>query len=51
MNIVDKAARLAMVTHNGTNRDGEGNIPCIVHSHAVVAMVKDWGFSEKSDFG
>ena len=49
MNIVDRAARLAMVAHNGTNRDGEGNIPYIVHPHAVVAMLKDWGFSEKAD--
>ncbi len=49
MNIVDRAARLAMVAHNGTNRDGEGNIPYIVHPHAVVSMLKDWGFSEKAD--
>ena len=49
MNVVDKAARLAMIAHNGTNRDGEGNIPYIVHPHAVVAMLKDWGFSEKAD--
>ena len=49
MNVVDKAARLAMVAHNGTNRDGEGNIPYIVHPHAVVAMLKEWGFSEKAD--
>jgi len=49
MNVVDKAARLAMVAHNGTNRDGEGNIPYIVHPHAVVAMLKEWGFLEKAD--
>lgn len=49
MNIVDKAARLAMVAHNGTNRDGPGNIPYIVHPHAVVAMLKAWGFTEKAD--
>lgn len=49
MNIVDKAARLAMVAHNGTNRKGPGNVPYIVHPHAVVAMLKEWGFSEKKD--
>lgn len=49
MNVVDRAARLAMVAHNGTNRDGKGNIPYIVHPHAVVAMLKDWGFTEKAD--
>lgn len=48
MNIVDRAARLAMGAHNGTNRDGDGNVPYIVHPHAVVAMLKEWGFSEKS---
>ena len=49
MNVVDRAARLAMVAHNGTNRDGEGNVPYVVHPHAVVAMLKDWGFSEKTN--
>lgn len=49
MNVVDKAARLAMVAHNGTNRDGEGNVPYIVHPHAVVAMLKEWGFTEKAN--
>ncbi len=49
MNVVDKAARLAMVAHNGTNRDGPGNVPYIVHPHAVVVMLKEWGFSEKAD--
>ena len=49
LNIVDKAARLAMVAHNGTNRKGPGNVPYIVHPHAVVAMLKDWGFTEKDD--
>lgn len=49
MNVVDRAARLAMVAHNGTNRDGPGNVPYIVHPHAVVAMLKTWGFAEKTD--
>jgi (p)ppGpp synthase/HD superfamily hydrolase len=49
MNTVDRAARLAMVAHNGTNRDGEGNILYVVHPFPVVAMLKDWGFSEKTN--
>ncbi len=49
MNVVERAARLAMVAHNGTNREGPGNVPYIVHPHAVVAMLKEWGFSEKDD--
>ena len=49
MNTVERAARLAMVAHNGTNRKGPGNVPYIVHPHAVVAMLKEWGFSEEND--
>lgn len=49
MKLVDKAARLAMVADNGTSRDGDGNVPYIVHPHAVVAMLKDWGFTEKNN--
>lgn len=49
MNVVDKMARLAMVAHNGVNRDGPGNVPYIVHPHAVVAMLKEWGYNEQDD--
>ena len=42
MNLVDKAARLAMVAHNGTNRDGDRNVPYIMHPHAIVALLKEW---------
>lgn len=49
MNVVDKMARLAMVAHNGVNRDGQGNVPYIVHPHAVVAMLKGWGYNEQDD--
>lgn len=49
MNVVDKMARLAMVAHNGVNRDGPGNVPYIVHPHAVVSMLKDWGYTEQDD--
>lgn len=43
MNIVDKMARLAMIAHSGVNRNGPGNVPYIVHPHAVVTVLKDWG--------
>ena len=49
MNVVDRMARLAMVAHNGVNRDGPGNVPYIVHPHAVVSMLKEWGYTEKDD--
>lgn len=49
MNVVDKIARLAMIAHNGTNRKGPGNVPYIVHPHAVVAMLKGWGYTEQDD--
>lgn len=49
MNVVDKMARLAMIAHNGTNRKGPGNVPYIVHPHAVVSMLKEWGYTEQDD--
>ena len=49
MCIVDKMARLAMIAHNGTNRNGPGNVPYIVHPHAVVTMLKGWGYNEQDD--
>lgn len=49
MNVVDRMARLAMVAHNGVNRDGPGNVPYIVHPHAVVSMLKEWGYTEQDD--
>ena len=49
MNVVDKMARLAMIAHNGTNRKGPGNVPYVVHPHAVVAMLKEWGYTEQDD--
>lgn len=49
MNVVDKMARLAMIAHNGVNRDGPGNVPYIVHPHAVVSMLKGWGYTETDD--
>ena len=41
MNVVDRMARLAMIAHNGVNRDGPCNVPYIVHPYAVVSMLKD----------
>ena len=49
MNIVERMARLAMIAHNGVNRDGPGNVPYIVHPHAVVCMLKSWGYTETDD--
>lgn len=49
MNVVDKMARLAMIAHNGTNRKGPGNVPYIVHPHAVVTVLKEWGYTEPDD--
>lgn len=49
MNVVDRMARLAMIAHNGVNRDGPGNVPYIVHPHAVVSMLKEWGYTEAAD--
>ena len=49
MNVVDRLARLAMIAHNGVNRDGPGNVPYIVHPHAVVSMLKGWGYTETDD--
>lgn len=46
MNVVDK---MAMVAHNGVNRKGPGNVPYIAHHHAVVAMLKEWGYTEQDD--
>ena len=49
MNVVDKMAYLAMVAHNGVNREGPRNVPYIVHPHAVVALLKEWGYTEQDD--
>ena len=49
MNVVERMARLAMIAHNGVNRDGPGNVPYIVHPHAVVSMLKSWGYTESDD--
>ena len=49
MNDVERMARLAMIAHNGVNRDGPGNVPYIVHPHAVVSMLKSWGYTESDD--
>ena len=49
MNIVEKMARLAMIAHNGVNRKGPGNVPYIVHPHAVAALLKEWGYTEQDD--
>ncbi len=49
MNVVDRMARLAMIAHNGVNRDGPGNVPYVVHPHAVVSMLKGWGYTETDD--
>ena len=49
MNVVDRMARVAMIAHNGMNRDGPGNVPYIVHPHAVVSMLKEWGYTETDD--
>ncbi|MBP5509839.1 MAG: bifunctional (p)ppGpp synthetase/guanosine-3',5'-bis(diphosphate) 3'-pyrophosphohydrolase [Kiritimatiellae bacterium] len=49
MNVVDRMARLAMIAHNGVNRKGPGNKPYIVHPHAVVAILKEWGYTEQDD--
>ena len=49
MNVVERMARLAMIAHNGVNRDGPGNVPYIVHPHAVVSMLKSWGYAETDD--
>lgn len=49
MTVVDKMARLAMIAHNGVNRKGPGNVPYIVHPHAVVALLKEWGYTEADD--
>lgn len=49
MNVVDRMAQLAMIAHNGMSRNGQGNIPYIVHPHAVVSMLKEWGYSEDDD--
>ena len=49
MNVVDRMARLAMIAHNGVNRDGPGNVPYIVHPHAVVSMLKEWGYTDAAD--
>ncbi len=49
MNIVERMAELAMIAHNGVNRDGPGNVPYIVHPHAVVSRLKSWGYTETDD--
>lgn len=49
MNVVERMARLAMIAHNGVNRKGPGNVPYIVHPHAVVTMLKSWGYNERDD--
>ena len=49
MNVVERMARIAMVAHNGVNRDGHGNVPYIVHPHAVVCLLKEWGYTEADD--
>lgn len=49
MNVVDRMARLAMIAHNGVDRDGPGDVPYIVHPHAVVSLLKEWGYTEKDD--
>ena len=49
MNVVERMARLAMIAHNGVNRDGTGNVPYVVHPHAVVSMLKGWGYTETDD--
>ena len=49
MTVVDKMARLAMIAHNGVNRNGPGNVPYIVHPHGVVALLKEWGYTEADD--
>ena len=49
MNVVDRMARVAMVAHNGVNRNGPGNVPYIVHPHDVVALLKEWGYTEVDD--
>ena len=33
MNVVERMARIAMVAHNGVNRDGHGNVPYVVRPH------------------
>ncbi len=49
MNVVERMAKLAMIAHNGVNRDGPGNVPYIVHPHAVVSRLKSWGYTETDD--
>ena len=49
MNVVERMAQLAMIAHNGVNRDGPGNVPYIVHPHAVVCLLKHWGYAEADD--
>lgn len=49
MNVVERMAELAMIAHNGANRNGLGNVPYIVHPHAVVCMLKSWGYTESED--
>ena len=38
-----------MIAHNGVNRDGPGNVPYIVHPHAIVSWLKEWGYTETDD--
>lgn len=42
---VRRMARLAISAHEGQFRSGPGDLPYVVHPHAVVAMLKSWGYS------
>lgn len=44
---VDAMRRLATKWHTGAYRRGADRLPYIVHPTAVVAMLKQWGFSEE----
>ena len=46
---VRRMVRLAISAHEGQFRRGPKNLPYIVHPHAVVAMLKSWGYSMRRD--
>ena len=48
-NIVSGMEKLARKWHDGQFRRGPERLPYIVHPEAVVAQLKNWGYSEKND--
>lgn len=48
-NIVSGMEALARKWHDGQYRRGPERLPYIVHPEAVVAQLKNWGYSEEND--